>query len=230
MTNNFQDTMGWNCPGDDQTCHCGKFDMVLKCANDLPNELDGHSWLAMPGGCLSRRQLGGQIRGAAIAAYSLATIFVVANNKWPLWASNFIGALKLLTLVLISITGLVVLSGNVNSVLNPTANFHNVFEDITPKGNDLGSATVSIVFSSAVYSNAFNVVNEIKNPIPTLNKNTSMALLVVIIFYIFYSIAYFAVVPKGEFKEASEISVSIFFTKLFDEGRTGSNVPISWSC
>ncbi|KAM0433995.1 hypothetical protein ACHAPT_003939 [Fusarium lateritium] len=165
-----------------------------------------------------------QVRGVAIAAYTLAIIFAVANNKWSLWASNFIGALKLLTLVFISITGLVVLGGHVKSIPNPTANFHNAFEGATPNGNDLASALVSIVFSYAGYYNAFNVVNEIKNPIPTLKKNTSAALLVVVVLYIFCNIAYFAVVPKDEFKEASEIAASIFFTKLFGESRAAANV------
>ncbi|KAJ4141886.1 hypothetical protein NW754_014676 [Fusarium falciforme] len=151
-----------------------------------------------------------QVRGVAIAAYSLAIIFAVANNKWSLWA--------------ISITGLVVLGGNVKSIPNPTANFHNAFEGATPNGNDLASALVSIVFSYAGYSNAFNVVNEIKNPIPTLKKNTSVVLLVVVVLYIFCNIAYFAVVPKDEFKEASEIAASIFFTKLFGESRAAANV------
>ncbi|KAL6360675.1 hypothetical protein LRP88_06382 [Fusarium phalaenopsidis] len=124
----------------------------------------------------------------------------------------------------ISITGLVVLGGHVKSIPNPTANFHNAFEGATPNGNDLASALVSIVFSYAGYSNAFNVVNEIKNPIPTLKKSTSVALLVVVVLYIFCNIAYFAVVPKDEFKEASEIAASIFFTKLFGESRAAANV------
>ncbi|KAM5344861.1 hypothetical protein ACJ41O_010723 [Fusarium nematophilum] len=165
-----------------------------------------------------------QVRGVAIAAYSLAIIFAVANNKWSLWASNFIGALKILTLVFISITGLVVLGGHIKHIPNPTANFHNAFEGATPNGNDLASALVSIVFSYAGYSNAFNVVNEIKNPIPTLKKNSSAALLIVVVLYIFCNIAYFAVVPKDEFKEASEIAASIFFTKLFGESRAAANV------
>lgn len=41
-----------------------------------------------------------QMRGVAIAAYTLAVIFVVASNKYSLWLVNFIGTLKLLTLVL----------------------------------------------------------------------------------------------------------------------------------
>lgn len=41
-----------------------------------------------------------QMRGVAIAAYTLAVIFVIAHNKYSLWLVNFIGVLKLLTLTL----------------------------------------------------------------------------------------------------------------------------------
>ncbi|KAI1047257.1 hypothetical protein LB505_013291 [Fusarium chuoi] len=38
------------------------------------------------------------------------------------------------------------------------------------------------------------------------------------------NIAYFAVVPKEEFAEASEIAASVFFTKLFGDSKSAANV------
>ncbi|RSM09155.1 hypothetical protein CEP52_004307 [Fusarium oligoseptatum] len=165
-----------------------------------------------------------QMRGVAIAAYTLAVIFVVASNKYSLYLVNFIGTLKLLTLVFISIAGLVVLGGNVDRIPDPKANFRNAFEGETPNGNDLASAFVSIVFSYAGYWNAFNVVNEIQNPIPTLKRNGTVSLLTVAILYMLCNIAYFAVVPKEEFAEASEIAASVFFSKLFGGSKAAANV------
>ncbi|KPM38200.1 hypothetical protein AK830_g8354 [Neonectria ditissima] len=165
-----------------------------------------------------------ETKGVAIAAYTLAIVFAVANNKWSLRASNVIGAIKILTLVFISIAGLVALGGNIHHVPNPTANFKNAFAGETPNGNDLSSALVSIVFSYAGYNNAFNVVNEIKNPIPTLRKNSSVALIIVFILYFFCNIAYFAVVPKAEFAEAKQIAASLFFNKLFKDSKAAANV------
>lgn len=67
---------------------------------------------------------------------------------------------KLLTLVFISITGLVVLGGH-TSVKNPTANFSEPFKGtITPYGAT--TALYRIIFSYAGYENSFNVTNEIK--------------------------------------------------------------------
>lgn len=184
-----------------------------------------------------------QIRGVAIAAYSLAIICAVSNNKWSLRASNVIGGIKVITLVLyvairlptrnihvltnvssISIAGLVVLGGNVHHIPDPKANFRNAFEGESPNGNDLSSALVSIVFSYAGYANAFNVVNEIKNPIPTLKRNTSIGLIIVFVLYFLCNIAYFAVVPKAEFAEASQIAASLFFAKLFKNSNTAADV------
>lgn len=83
--------------------------------------------------------------------------------------TNGIGAVKLLTLLFISITGWVVLSGR-TSVPDPHVNFHNAFEGkATPYG--LTNALVKIIFSYAGYENAFNVVNEVKvGAIPIRSK------------------------------------------------------------
>jgi amino acid transporter len=41
-----------------------------------------------------------QLKGVAIAAYTLAVICVIAHNKYSLWATNFFGIAKILTLIL----------------------------------------------------------------------------------------------------------------------------------
>jgi hypothetical protein len=70
-----------------------------------------------------------------------------------------------LTLIFISITGLVVLGGHVSGVPNPTANFVDAFEGhSTPYG--LTNALYKIIFSYAGFENAFNVVNEVKVWLP----------------------------------------------------------------
>jgi amino acid transporter len=92
----------------------------------------------------------------------------------------------------ISITGLVILGGNVSSIPDPKANFRDSFAGTTDNGNDLSTALVNIVFSYSGYANAFNVVNEIKRPIPTIKKHGFLSLLVVAILYMLCNIAYFA--------------------------------------
>lgn len=68
------------------------------------------------------------------------------------------------------------------------------------------------------------MTNEIKNPIPTLKKNGIISLLTVAILYMLCNIAYFAAVPKAEFKGASEIAAAVFFSKLFGGSKAAANV------
>ncbi|TQS31445.1 hypothetical protein Golomagni_08268, partial [Golovinomyces magnicellulatus] len=159
-----------------------------------------------------------QVKGVAIAAYTAAVICVVASNRYSLWVVNFLGLLKVLTLVFISITGFVVLGGNVSRVPHPGTNFKNAFEGTTNNGNDLANALISIVFAYNGYQNAFNVVNEIKNPIPSIKRYGFVSVLIVSILYLLCNVAYFAAVDKEAFGTSKEIAASVFFTTVFGPG------------
>ncbi|RWA04273.1 hypothetical protein EKO27_g10832 [Xylaria grammica] len=162
-----------------------------------------------------------QVKGVAVAAYTLAAICVIAHNKYSLWATNLIGGVKILTLIFISITGFVVLGGHVPRVSDPGANFRNAFEGTTTNGNDLSVALVNIIFAFSGYANAFALVNEIKNPIPTLKRNGAVAVSIVSVLYILCNIAYFSAVkvPKETFAQSKAIAASVFFAAVFGEGR-----------
>ncbi|KAK8054926.1 hypothetical protein PG993_000153 [Apiospora rasikravindrae] len=171
-----------------------------------------------------------ETKGVAVAAYTLAVICVIAHNKYSLWAVNVFGAVKVITLVFISITGLVVLGGNVSKerVPDPHANFRHGFEGTTDNGNDLANALVNVIFAYTGYSNAFNVVAEIKNPIKTLKKNSTISVIIVAVLYFLCNIAYFAAVPKQEFRKSKEIAAGVFFTAVFGKGQaeTALNVLV----
>jgi len=67
---------------------------------------------------------------------------------------------KLLTLIFISITGLVVLGGH-TKVADPQLNFRNSFSGAA-SAYGATNALYKITFSYAGYENAFNVVNEVR--------------------------------------------------------------------
>ncbi|KAI0555228.1 high-affinity methionine permease [Xylaria curta] len=160
-----------------------------------------------------------EVKGIAIAAYSVAVICVIAHNKYSLWAMNVIGIVKILTLIFISITGFVILGGHASRVADPGANFRNAFEGTTNNGNDLSMALVNIVFAYSGYANAFSVVNEIQNPIPTIKRNGAASIAVVATLYLLCNIAYFSAVPKAEFARSKATAASDFFAAVFGEGR-----------
>lgn len=158
-----------------------------------------------------------QLKGVAVAGYTIATLLVMANTKFSYWFSNGVGIVKVLTLVFISITGLVVLGGHTR-VENPLVNFQNPFEGkATAYG--LTNSLYKIIFSYAGYTNAFNVVNEVKNPIKQIRRNGFISLAVVTALYILANIAYFAAVPKEDLAAAKQIAASLFLENVFGTGR-----------
>ncbi|KAL1872439.1 hypothetical protein VTK73DRAFT_1517 [Phialemonium thermophilum] len=154
-----------------------------------------------------------ELKGVAVAGYTVAVLFVAFNTRISYFLSNAIGIVKVTTLVFISITGLVVLGGH-TKVADPHVNFRHSFDgQATPYG--LTNALVKIIFSYAGYENAFNVVSEIKNPIKQIRRNGFIALLIVTILYVLANVAYFAAVPKEELVKSNQIAAGLFFTAVF---------------
>ncbi|CAF9914569.1 hypothetical protein IMSHALPRED_001946 [Imshaugia aleurites] len=155
-----------------------------------------------------------ELKGTAVAGYTVAVLLLAFHTRAGFLLSNGIGIVKVITLIFIGITGLVVLGGN-TSVQNPTANFHNAFEGTTNSGYGVTNALVKIIFSYNGYANAFNVVNEIKNPVKRMRTNAFLSLLLVAILYQLANIAYFAAVSKTELQQSTQIAASLFFQNVF---------------
>ncbi|KAL3421229.1 high affinity methionine permease [Phlyctema vagabunda] len=154
-------------------------------------------------------------KGLAVACFTLVLVLVLFSTRLSLRVSNAVGVIKIITLVFISITGLVVLGGH-TSVQDPTANFRNSFDsDIKTSGYGLSNALVKVNFAYAGYTNSFNVVNEVKNPIRTMKRTAPASLVVVAILYIMCNIAYFAAVSKKDIEGSDVLVASLFFEAVF---------------
>ncbi|THV86340.1 amino acid transporter [Aureobasidium pullulans] len=156
-------------------------------------------------------------KGVAIACYTLVTLLLIFHTKTSYRISNIIGIIKVLTLVFIAITGLVVLGGHTR-VQDPYANFRNAFEG-KATGYGMTNSLVKIIFSYAGYENAFNIVNEIQNPVKTIKRNASYSLVAVTILYLLANIAYFAAVPKSDIMTSGVTVASLFFTNVFGHAK-----------
>ena len=148
----------------------------------------------------------------------------MAHNKYSLWAVNALGAVKIVTLLFISITGFVVLGGGAARVPSPGRNLAvgASFAGTTDNGNDLATAMVSIVFSYSGYSMPFNVVNEIRRPMSAVRRYGFASILIVSVLYILCNIAYFAAVDKPDFAASREIAAGVFFAAVFGRGRAAT--------
>ncbi|KAL1901117.1 hypothetical protein Sste5346_002184 [Sporothrix stenoceras] len=170
-----------------------------------------------------------QLKGVALAGYSVAFILVAFHTKTSYYLSNTIGIIKVITLTFIAITGLVVLGGHTR-VPDPHINFVKPFEGAAT-AYGVTNALYKIIFSYSGYANAFNVVNEINSPIKQLRRNAFIALIIVAILYIFANIAYFAAVPKASLVASSQVAASLFFQAVFGDSHAvrGLNVLIALS-
>jgi amino acid transporter len=170
-----------------------------------------------------------ELKGVAIAGYSVAYLLVVFHTRGSLWLSNTIGFVKVITLVFISITGLVVLGGHTR-VKDPKINFRDAFAG-SGSGGGYGATTAlyDIIFSYAGFTNAFNVVNEVKKPVQTLKKSATLALLLVAILYILANVAYLAAIPKATLAAGKQTVAALFFEAVFGSNVKGLNILIALS-
>ncbi|KAL2822776.1 amino acid permease-domain-containing protein [Aspergillus cavernicola] len=158
-----------------------------------------------------------QIKGTALACYTIATLTLVFNTKYAYWFSNAVGMVNICTLLFVIVTGFVVLGGNTR-VENPKANFHDAWSgSSTATAYGMTTSLYRIIFSYGGYNNAFNVANEVKNPVKSLKIYATAALTTVYVLYMFANVAFFAAVPKDELENSSLTTASLFFTKLFGD-------------
>ncbi|KAE8449884.1 hypothetical protein EG329_007361 [Mollisiaceae sp. DMI_Dod_QoI] len=156
---------------------------------------------------------------------------LIFHTKFSYYLSNAIGAVKAILLLFIIITGFVVLGGG-TKVKDPKANFRNSFEgtkNATAYG--LTNALYRIIFSYGGYNNAFNVANEIKNPVRALKKNAFLALLAVYLLYMFTNVSWYAGVKKIDLEQSKLTTASLWFTNVLgNSGRVrGLNFLIALS-
>ncbi|RDB26216.1 High-affinity methionine permease [Hypsizygus marmoreus] len=159
-----------------------------------------------------------RVRGLAVGVFTIIVIICILSTKWSLRLSNAIGVVKVLTLIFIAVTGLVVLGGHTR-VEDPHANFRNSFAGTTSNGNGLATALVKVNFAYAGFENAFNVLNEVRNPIRTLKRYAPLSLTIVFLLYLFANIAYFAAIPKEAIRTSNELTASLFFSAVFGNSK-----------
>ncbi|KAK7685241.1 hypothetical protein QCA50_011604 [Cerrena zonata] len=159
-----------------------------------------------------------RVRGLAVGVFTGVILIGIASTKWALRLSNVIGVVKLVTLVFVAITGLVVLGGHTR-VVDPHVNFRNAFAGTNSNANSLATALVKVNFAYAGYENAFNMINEVKNPIKTMKRFAPVSLITVFILYLLANVAYFAAIPKEQIEASNQLTASLFFTAVFGEGR-----------
>lgn len=155
-----------------------------------------------------------RVRGLAVGVFTFIILCCIISTNWSLRISNAFGIVKTVTLIFIAITGLVVLGGH-TKVVDPHANFRNSFEGTLNNANGLATALVKVNFAYSGFENAFNVMNEIKNPVRTMKRTAPLSLGIVFVLYFFANIAYFAAIPKDVILHSNTLTGGLFFQAVF---------------
>ncbi|KAF5683843.1 high-affinity methionine permease [Fusarium denticulatum] len=170
--------------------------------------------------CSTKEPSNWETKGVALAGYTVACLCLVFNTKYAYWFQNAIGVVKILTLIFIIITGFVVLGGHTD-IEDPKVNFRNAFEGTgSASAYGLTNALYRIIFSYGGYNNAFNLANEVKNPVQSLKKYAFAALTTVYVLYMFANVAWLSAVPKEELESSGLTAASLFFGKVL--GNSGA--------
>ncbi|KAG6905655.1 hypothetical protein DXG01_001405 [Tephrocybe rancida] len=159
------------------------------------------------------------IRGLAVGSITVISIICLLSTKWSLRLSNAVGIVKILALIFIVITGFVVLGGH-TQVKSPRANFNDAFVGTTSNGYGLATALVKVNFAYSGYENAFNVLNEVRNPIRTMKRYGPLTLTIVFVLYFLVNIAFFAAIPKEEIRSSKALTASLFFIAVFGDSKS----------
>ncbi|GME32137.1 Amino acid/polyamine transporter I [Neofusicoccum parvum] len=155
-------------------------------------------------------------RGIAIFVITFVTILHTFFPKLGVRGMNFIGLIKIFTLLFIVVTGWVVLSGGVSKIEDPHASFRNAFAGSATSGNLYATALFKVLNSYAGWSNAANVLNEVRNPVRTLKIAGPLGLSTCGILYLLANISYFSAATPQEISRSGVTVASYFVGKVFN--------------
>ncbi|THH20726.1 hypothetical protein EW146_g687 [Bondarzewia mesenterica] len=164
--------------------------------------------------------------------YSYQTV-VGISTKLSLRAVNFLTAFKVASLAFVTVTGLAVLTGFTH-ISDPFANFHHLWHGSRTNPNALATALVKTNFAFVGWSNAFNVLNEVKgaNPVRTVRNAGIVSLAIVTVLFFLTNVAYVAAVPVEEIKGSGQLVAALFFKRVYGDHWASKILPImvAFSC
>ncbi|ANB13907.1 Mup1p [Sugiyamaella lignohabitans] len=139
---------------------------------------------------------------------------------------NALGFFKVVVLGIITMSGFLVLIGAIK-LDNPPDNFTNMFQN-DGMGGDVYSISIALLrvfFSYRGWDNCNTVMGEIRNPAHTMGIAGPLAIGMVMFFYCFCNIAYFAVVSKQEIADSGVIVAGKFCQIIFGDSVAARVLP-----
>ncbi|PLB52706.1 amino acid transporter [Aspergillus steynii IBT 23096] len=156
-------------------------------------------------------------RGIAVAIMACIAAIHVFTKNWGIRLMNTLASIKLIVLVLIILTGLTVLHGDVSNVPHPGASFKHPFSGSSSHVTDYTVALYKVLASYQGWCNAGYVLDEVKDPRRTLKIAGILGLTSVGLLYFMVNVAYFAAATPKELGETGVTVAALFIGKVFGE-------------
>jgi amino acid transporter len=155
-------------------------------------------------------------RGIGLACLTTAFLIHGTALKWGLRLQNILGAIKVVIILIIVVSGWVALAGHLKLPEDQRPhNFTNAFEGTTGSAYGVVTALYNVIWSYVGYSNANYALSETKKAVRTLKIAAPLAVAAISILYMFVNIAYFAAVPKEEILAARRLVAASLFRNVF---------------
>ncbi|KAK1140006.1 hypothetical protein N8T08_011002 [Aspergillus melleus] len=149
-------------------------------------------------------------RGIAVAIMACIAVMHVYTKNWGIKLMNTLASIKLIVLVLIILTGLIVLHGDVSNVPHPGASFEHPFSGSSSRVSDYTFALYKVLASYQGWCNAGYVLDEVKDPRRTLKIAGILGLTSVGLLYFMVNVAYFAAATPKELSETGVTVAALF--------------------
>ncbi|KAL0958390.1 hypothetical protein HGRIS_000532 [Hohenbuehelia grisea] len=161
------------------------------------------------------------LRTIAVLCLSFVVTLHGCFLKAGIRIQNTLGALKLVVLTGIALSGIFCLIGvpgfklHEGYELPDNFSWDKFWEGSGTGANGFVTGLYNVIWSFIGYSNANYALSEIKNPVKTIKRAAPIAMMSVTGVYLLVNIAYFAVVSKADILGSRQIIAALFFRNLF---------------
>ncbi|KAJ2486843.1 hypothetical protein IWW37_005471 [Coemansia sp. RSA 2050] len=152
------------------------------------------------------------LRGIGALTMTLLMALNMVSVRWSLRLLNAFAAIKMLTLLVVSFTGLLLLVGAVKRT--PGTNWSRGFSGTKLDAQSFASAMTRLFWSWEGWSNVGYVVGEVKNVKRNLPLSLGLAMSTLAVLYMLANVAYFSTIPLEDIDNGTLLAAQ-FMNKVF---------------
>ncbi|KAJ2058108.1 hypothetical protein GGI17_005233 [Coemansia sp. S146] len=152
------------------------------------------------------------LRGIGALTMTLLMVLNMISVRWSLRLLNAFAAIKMLTLLVVSFTGFLLLVGAVKRTSG--TNWSRGFAGTKLDAQSFASAMTRLFWSWEGWSNVGYVVGEVRNVKRNLPLSLGLAMSTLAVLYILANVAYFSVIPLEDIDNGTLLAAQ-FMNKVF---------------